>query len=191
MADKTNAHILHLSLAEHGKMCLVKGDIGEALRHFREAIRLSVSARAPEVFFRYYTQCVLETLEKSGAYDEVLEYCARADEHYATVEQTSALLRKDHGSIVERLGVMLLLLDRRDEARDAFARAVEIAGDRALPLSEAVHAWLLRGMVVTPERLRQQQQRHAYFTIDAKRLQPGLARALPPEGASAPSAALA
>ena len=193
MADATgrkgNAHMLHLSLAEHGKLCLVKGDTPEALRHFREAIRLSVSARAPEVFFRHYTHCVLEALEKSGAYDEVLEYCRRADEHYATVEKTSALLRKDHGTIVERLGVMLLLLDRRNEARDAFTRAIDIAGEGALPLSEALVAWLQRGMLVTVERLRQQQRRHAYFTIDAKHLQPELARALPPDGARAPTMA--
>ena len=56
-------HILHLSVAEHGKLCLLRGDVSEALRHFREAIRISVSAQAPEVFFRHYSQCVLEALE--------------------------------------------------------------------------------------------------------------------------------
>lgn len=50
-----NRHILHLSLAEHGKLCLLRGDGNEALR-------LCASARAPEVFFRHYTQCVLEAL---------------------------------------------------------------------------------------------------------------------------------
>ena len=191
MAEKTNAHMLHLSIAEHGKICLVRGDVYEALRHFREAIKLSVSAKAPEVFFRYYTQCVLEALELSGSYAEVLEYCQRADEHYEAMDRSSALLRKDHGTIVERLGIMLLLMDQRDEARDTLARASDIAGKGVLPLAESIFSWLQRGMAVTRDRLRQQQKRHSYFTVDASQLQPELARALPPENGAGPAAATA
>jgi len=181
---KNNVHIIHLSIAEHGKLCLIKGDVQEALRHFREAIKLSVSAKAPEIFFRHYTHCVLEALEKSGNFDEVEDYCRRADTHYQSLELDSALIRKDHGSTIERLALMLLLKKDSDLAQAEFERAVEIAGEGRLPLAEAMLGWLRRGLAITAERVRQMQNRHEYFQIIKANVNEAIARALPPEAAA-------
>jgi tetratricopeptide (TPR) repeat protein len=189
----SGAHRLHLSVAEHGKLCLLKGDIPEALRHFREALRLSVSARAPEVFFRHYTQCVLEALELGGHHADVAAFCRQADAHYGkifaergqTAPFDAALLRKDHGTTLERLGLALLQQGDAVAARETLTRAIAVAGAGALPLAEAILGWLRRGLTVSTERLRQMQAKHRYFTVRHGKVDPDLARALPPETASA------
>ena len=61
MADPV-AFSMHLGIAEAGKVHALAGRHPEALRHYREAIRLAVSSKAPEIFFRHYSQCVLESL---------------------------------------------------------------------------------------------------------------------------------
>lgn len=174
-----NVHMLHLSLAEQGKLHVLKGEAGEALRHFREAIKLCVSAKAPEVFFRHYTFCVLEALEKAGNYSEVEEYCRMADAHYDTLEQSSLIIKKDHGATIERLALMLLLQGKKDDAAAAFARAVAISKPSKLPLSEELQTWLKRGFAVSVERVRQLQHRHGYFTIKADTVNAAIARVLP------------
>ena len=187
-----NRHILHLSLAEHGKLCLLRGDGGEALRHFREALRLCVSAQAPEVFFRHYTQCVLEALEKAGNFAEVAEYCRDADAFYATRKLDDAFHRKDHGAILERWGIALICQDEREAAIATLTRATALAGPGVLPLAGELLGWLRRGYAISAERIAQLQHRHRYFVIRDGSVDPALARALPPDSArSAPMFALA
>ncbi|MES2442991.1 MAG: peptidylprolyl isomerase [Pseudomonadota bacterium] len=190
--NEAGRHILHLSVAEHGKLCLLKGDTREALRHFREAIRLCVSAKAPEVFFRHYTQCVLEALEKAGNFGEVVDYCTEAEAHYAGLGLDDAFHRKDRGSIAERLGIARVHLGDRDGAIEALERAVALAGPKVLPLAEDLLAWLRRGYVVSAARVGQLQKTHRYFVIRQDSINPALARALPPDnGSAAPRAVFA
>ena len=184
-------HILHLGVAEQGKLHLLDGRHGEALRHFREAIRIAVSARAPEIYFRHYTQCVLESLELSGDYDEIISFCRDADAYYAAIDTSEPLLAKDHGALLERLGVALLLSDRREEAAEALRRACGIAGRGVLPLAESLTQWLDRGLSVPGPVLRQAQRRHLYFVIRPETVDRRLARPLPPAPpAGAPQVAL-
>lgn len=183
--------MLHLSIAEQGKIHMLAGRHAEALRHFREAIRMAVSARAPEVFFRHYTQCVLESLELVGDYDEVIAFCHEADAHYAKIETDEPLLAKDHGALLERLGVALLLSERRDEAAEALKRACATAGPGRLPLADALSGWLARGLSVPLPVLRQAQRRHHYFVVRPETVDRGLARQLPaPAPGADPGAAL-
>lgn len=182
-----NRHILHLSLAEHGKLCLLRGDGGEALRHFREALRLCVSAKAPEVFFRHYTQCVLEALEKAGNFAEIADYCREADAFYAARQLDDAFHRKDHGAILERLGVALIRLDDREAAVAALGRATALAGPGVLPLAEELLGWLRRGYAISGERIGQLQHRHRYFVIREGSVDPALARAMPPDRSPSPA----
>ena len=178
-------HVVHLAIAEAGKVALLDGDYPEALRQLREAIRLAVSSRAPEIFFRHYTQCVLEALELSGDHAEVIAMCREADAFYQTVEREAPLLAKDHGSILERLGIALLQSDERADAKDALDRAVSRAGPGVLPLAEAVAGWLARGFAVPPTQLRQAQRRFNYFVVREDTVDRRRARAVPPEAANA------
>ena len=187
-----NRHILHPSLAEYGKLCLLRGDGNEALRHFREALRLCVSAKAPEVFFRHYTQCVLEALEKAGNFAEVTGYCREADAFYAQQQLDDAFHRKDHSAILERWGIALIHQDEREAAVATLQRATALAGPGVLPLAGELLGWLRRGYAISAERIAQLQHRHRYFVIREGSVDPALSRALQRESAApAPNFALA
>lgn len=175
----TATHDIHFGIAEAGKAAAIRGDHVEALRHYREALRLANAAKAPEVFFRHYTQCVLESLELTGAYNEVIEFCENAAGHYATAGTTADLHARDHGSILERLGVVLLKSGDVEAGKDALSRAIAIAGKGALPLAETVHGWLIRGMAPDLRRLSDQQKKHKYFTVRADQIDEARARPLP------------
>ena len=178
MADRV-LHIAHLGIAESGKLALLAGDHREALRHLREAIRLAVSSGAPEIFFRHYTQCVLEALELAGDLDAVIAFCSEADAHYGARSEDNELLAKDHGSILERLGVARILADDLTAARADLVRAIEVAGPGVLPLAERLHDWLRRGFAVPPVRLRASQRELGYFVVRADTVDRRLARPLP------------
>ena len=170
---------LHPGIAERGKLHALDGDHGEALRHYREAIRLAVGSGSPEVFFRHYTQCVLESLEHMEAWAEVLDFCERAEEHYRRTPPPNELARLDRASLAERRGVVLLKAGRPAEARVALEHAVAGAGPGKLPLSETVLGWLSLGWHVESRRLLEEQRRHHYFAVRRDAVRPDLAVALP------------
>jgi tetratricopeptide (TPR) repeat protein len=159
------AHSLHLNIAEAGKVHALAGRHAEALRHYREAIRLAVAAKAPEIFFRHYSQCVLESLERSGGDADIIAFCEAAEAHYAKQDADTPLHRKDRGSILERLGLAELRSGDVAAARATLNSAINLAGKGVLPLAEQVHGWLARGLAVSPALLTQAQQRHHYFVV--------------------------
>ena len=106
---EAQTHLLHLGIAEQGKLHLLAGRYKESLRHFREALRMAASAKAPEIFYRHYAQCVLEALELAGDFEEIIAYCQEADAHYETIPHMNPMLKKDHGELLQRLAIALLL----------------------------------------------------------------------------------
>lgn len=170
-------HGIHFSIAETGKLLALKGKHIDALQHYREALRLAVSSRAPEIFFRHYTQCVLESLELTGEYKEIIEFCTNADHHYASLDLHSSLHRRDHGSVLERLGLTHLKNDDLEQGRAALEKARAIAGDGVLPITDEVLGWLKRGFRVDKGRILSSQRKHKYFVVrhgqvDPKRAKP-------------------
>jgi tetratricopeptide (TPR) repeat protein len=183
---KDSAHKIHLSIAEAGKLHALKNNHKEALRHYREAMRLAVSSKAPEVFFRHYTQCVLESLELTESYAEVIQFCKDADKHYTQLKANSNLHRRDHGSILERLGIAQLKQGDQAAGKATLEQACQVAGEGTLPLTQEVLGWLQRGFAVDKARLLQSQRRRHYFVVrsdnvDAKQAQPLPAGKVAPE----------
>lgn len=185
--QQPSPHQIHLGIAEQGKLLALKGDHRDALRHYREAIRLAVSGKAPEIFFRHYTQCVLESLEHSGSYDEIVRFCTDADAHYAALGLDDDLRRRDHGAILERLGIVELKAGRTGVGRAALERAVETAGKGALPLAEEVLGWLTRGYAVDKARLHGAQTRHGQYVVRKGKVDRTIARPLPKGVGNAPA----
>ena len=173
-----NPHSMHFSIAEKGKIKALKGHHKGALKHYREAIRLAVSSRAPEVFFRHYTQCVLESLELTGAYDEVIDFCINADTHYASLHLNSPIHKRDHGSILERQGLVLLKKGDTSQGQLALEKACKIAGKKTLPLSEEILNWLQRGFSVDTSRIITSQRKHHYFVVRADQVDLKRAKAI-------------
>ncbi|SEG11188.1 tetratricopeptide repeat protein [Marinobacterium lutimaris] len=181
-AAAAEAHAYHLGVAEAGKCFALKGDHREALRHYREAMRLAVSASAPEVFFRHYCQCVLESLELTGQFQEVIEYCEKADAYYEQIssqkQAPSQLHGRDHASILERLGLIYAKQGESEAAIACLEKARTLAGSERLALTEQVYGWLRRGMVPDVARLTAAQRKHQYFTVRAEQVDARRARPL-------------
>jgi len=171
------SHNIHFSIAETGKCLALKGRHRDALQHYREALRLAVSSCAPEIFFRHYTQCVLESLELTGEYKEIIEFCRHADIHYASLDLHGSLHRRDHGSVLERLGLAHLKNGDMEQGREALEKARDVAGDGVLPITDEVLGWLKRGFRVDTGRILSSQRKHKYFVVrhgqvDPKRAKP-------------------
>ncbi|AJQ97764.1 hypothetical protein [Gynuella sunshinyii] len=177
-ATDSAVHVLHLSIAEHGKLLALKHQHKDALRHYQEAIRMAVSIRAPEIFFRHYTQCVLESLEKTESYQEVIEFCRNADQHYQRISAKIPLHKKDHASVLERQAVNELKAGDETSARVSLLRALEIGGKGVLPLSEELLSWLQRNLTVSLSRLQALQEKHHYFVVRRDQVNPQKARSL-------------
>ena len=176
--SQNQSHAIHLSIAEAGKLLALKGKHRDALQHYREALRLAVSSRAPEIFFRHYTQCVLESLELTGDYKEIIEFCTNADSHYAALDLHSSLHRRDHGSMLERLGLAYLKNEDVEQGQAALEKAREVAGDGVLPITDEVLGWLKRGFRVDTTRILSSQRKHKYFVVRQGQVDPKRAKPL-------------
>lgn len=176
-----DVHWLHLGLAEQGKLHALASEHDLALLYYREAMRRAVAAGAPEVFFRHYLECTLESLERAGSFAEVLDYCDRALAHHATLtpedDTMAAVMASDQAHLHQRRGVALLRCGRADEARDALTQAKRIAATRKgrLPLTEQLLGWLARGFHVEPRRLESELARQGYFAVRPDTVKPDIA----------------
>lgn len=172
-------HALHIGIAEAGKLRALAGDHTDALRHYREALRLAQAARAPEVFFRHYTQCVLESLERTGAHGEVIAFCEQAISHYDAQDATLAVHQRDKAALLERLALNRIKAGRGADAQAPLDAAMDMAATGDLPVARTVRDWLRRGMRPDPRRITELQAKHGYYAVTADRVEPDRAIALP------------
>lgn len=170
-------HQLHFGIAEQGKLHALRGEHDKALSHYRAALRVAVGSRAPEVFFRHYTQCVMESLELAEEYEAVVEYYQEADAHYETLDVDGNLYDRDRAAILERLGAVLLKSGDVEGARNALEQATRRAGAGGAPLAKELLGWLARGYSVAARQVTESQRRHDYFIVRPDRVD--AARALP------------
>lgn len=178
-------HKFHLGIAEQGKLYALEGKHALALTCYREAIRIAVSAGAPEVFFRHYMECTLESLEHMGAFADVVEYCDRAIAHHASLslsdDKQRDMARVDLVYIHQRRGVVLLKMGRVDEGRAALEQAAALAraGKLDVPLVKTVLDWLVRGFQVDARRIQMEQDTKRYFSVRKDTVDPKLAIQIP------------
>jgi tetratricopeptide (TPR) repeat protein len=172
---------LYIGLGEQGKAHALAGRHPEALRHYREAMRNAQADGAPEVFLRHYTQCALESLERLGAFDEVLATCDNAAEHYRKHPPSDDVARKDQASFLERAAVVLLRAQRPAEARQRLQRALEVAGEVPMPLARTLLGWLRGQLHLSLPRLEAELSRQHYWSVRADTVRTDWAVALPPQ----------
>jgi tetratricopeptide (TPR) repeat protein len=177
-AQNSKAHEMHFAVAEYGKVMALQNRHSDALHHYREAIRLAVSCKAPEIFFRHYTQCVLESLELTGSHREVIDFCNNAHGHYQSLKVSLQLHKKDHGAVLERGAVNYLKSGDKAAAIDYLQQAIDCSGKGVLPLAEELLQWLRRGLVVDGPRLLSLQKKHKYFVVRPEQVNKEQARSL-------------
>ncbi len=166
---------LHMGVAMRGKMYALGGNHARALQYYRIAIRISVEAKDPELFFRHYLDCVMESLELTGALDDVLAYCDRAIALYAEKPPPNVLARMDLASIHQRKGVVLMKKKENKAARAELKAALDEArkANKPMPLAANVMRWLDSGFAVDIPRLVAEQKRTGYFNVRRENVDPG------------------
>ncbi len=168
---------LHMGIATRGKLYALEGNHARAMQYYRVAIRVTVQHKEPEVFFRHYLDCVMESLELTGAYDDVLAYCDKAIELYTVNPPPNQLAKMDLATIYLRRGSVLLKRKDVAGARVAMQLAVDTAksaGGR-LKLAETVLRWLTSGFSVDSARLVAEQKRGGYFSVQRDKVDPSRA----------------
>ncbi|MFN8466280.1 MAG: hypothetical protein U0X20_12055 [Caldilineaceae bacterium] len=167
---------LHMGIAEQGKVYALAGKHALALQYYRQAIHMAVQAGDPEIFFRHYLECVMESLEQMGAHAEVLAYCEKAIAFYGEHPPANFLEQRDRAHVYERQGSVLLKRGDKEGAAAAFEQALRAAegSSQALPLAQTLLRWTRSGLHVDANRVLAEQRRTHYFsvrsdTVDASR----------------------
>jgi tetratricopeptide (TPR) repeat protein len=184
---------LCLGLAEQGKIYALARNHADALRHYREALRMArgfagggvagQGIAGGDVFFLYVTQCIMESLELSGALPELADYCAQLEAHFAAlpphlIAKDPAIARIRMGN-VERHGLALLQMGEEAEAAAMLGRALALAAPADLPVAKRVKQWLDRRFQVDVKQLRKLQSAHGYFMVRADSLRADIAVRIP------------
>jgi tetratricopeptide (TPR) repeat protein len=172
---------LHMGIAEQGKVYALAGKHALALQYYRHAIHMAVQAGDPEIFFRHYLECVMESLEQMGAHTEVLAYCEKATTFYGEHPPANLLEQRDLAHIYERQGSVLLKIGDKDGAAAAFEAALKAAdeGSQALPLAQTLLRWTRSGLHVDANRVLVEQRRTHYFSVRSDTVDAGRAIRLP------------
>ncbi len=177
--NTTHKNNLHVGIAEKGKLYSIEGNYKEALRHYREAIRLVKLNNDSEVFFQHYSQCVMETLEISGAHDEVITYCEKFIDFLAEKNQEELLVKKHLASVLEKLGVQYILKNENQIALPILKQAQSVLGKGKQPLTDELLNWVQRSYTITKKQVNDAQHKHHYFIVRKDKIRAEYAIELP------------
>lgn len=178
---ETNTPNLHLQIAENGKVLALKGNHSEALRHYKEAMRMCQQVINSEIFLQHYSLCAMESLELMQAYTEVITFCDKSIDFLndKKAERSDEILHKYLAALWERKGIQYVYLDDKEEALHALEQAQKEAGKIPMNLSKDLLNWLKRGYTITPKQVRDLQNKHQYFTVRKENVNEQIAVQLP------------
>lgn len=174
----TSNEYLHLGIAEKGKLYALEGNYKEALRHYKEAIRMTQNKPQGELFFQHYVQCTMEALELSGAYDEVISFC---EKFLDLLEEkgNDELILKYKAEMLQRMAIQFLLKDDKAEAEALFKTAQKIVGTGKLKLTDELLNWILRRYTLSKKQISDLQKKYNYFIVKKENVRPEIAVELP------------
>ena len=178
MEKDSNRYALHLGIAEKGKMNAVEGNHKEALRHYKEAIKMTQGQEMGEMFFQHYMQCALESLELMGAYDDVLNYCEKLMELLNTKEN-SELISKYKAETWQRMAIQHLHKDDPETALEYLIKATKETGKGKLKIADTLSNWINRKYKITKKQILDLQSENNYFIVNKNNLKPEIAIELP------------
>jgi len=173
--------MLHMGVAEQGKIYAVDGDHQTALLYYRRAMHMTIQDGDEEWFFRHYLECMIETLEVLESYSEVLEYCDKAIALYATKPPEDPISIRDLAHIHQRRGIILLKTGDNENAKSDLRESIRLtkAQGQKMPLADRVLRWLDSGLKVDKSRILAEQKRELYFTVRRDNVDPKRAVKLP------------
>ena len=125
----------------------------------------------------------MESLEKSGGHQEVIDYCQKALDLLQKQDLSEDATRKLYGSTLEKMAVQWLLLGDSDAALERLREARKVTGAKVLPLADQLLGWVERRYAITPKQIREAQERHRYFVVRREQINPKIAIELPKQAA--------
>ncbi len=173
-----DSNTLHIRLAEQGKIYSLEGNYTEALRHYKEAMRLVQLNNDSDIFFQHYSQCTMEALEQSESYDEVISFCEKYIQFLEEKEEDE-LIKKHKAYVLQRQGVQYLLKGENDTAKDLLSLAQKIIGRGKQFLTDELLSWVQRGYTIRKEQIEKLQEKHNYFIVRKDQINEKLAMKIP------------
>ncbi len=174
---------IHMGIAEQGKVHALEGNHQRALLYYRTAINMTVAANDPEVFFRHYLECALESMEHLSMLDDLMDYCDKALKIYENNPPPNQFARMDNAYLHQKKAIILMKMDKKQEAIDYFKKAIALAKEEKakLSLSETLLRWLSGGFFIDQNRMITEQYKQGYFNVRKDTVDPSKAITLPDE----------
>lgn len=169
--------MIHVRIAEYGKLCSLKGNHSEALRHYREALRLVQNKKDNEIFSQHYSQCVMESLEKIGSHDEVIMFCENYRE-FLDEKVDTEFIKRHRAFICERQAIQHLLKNEKEEAQPLLKEAQQAIGKGNQPITDQLLQWVQRSYFISKKQIEALQIRHHYFIVREGKVNPKIAMKL-------------
>jgi tetratricopeptide (TPR) repeat protein len=172
---------LHYNIAEQGKVYATKGNHKEALRHYKEALRMSQQVPKSDIFFQHYSQCAMESLEQMEAYNEVIIFCDKCIDFMETKDDLQAhpIFIKYLASLWERKAIQYLFLNEKEQAIEAFEQAIDVIKPHKLPLAQELHNWCKRGYTISKQQIEGLLKKNQYHTVRKENVNIQIAVELP------------
>ncbi len=172
---------LHYCIAEQGKLFALNGNHSEALRYFKEALRMCQGRPGADIFFQHYSLCAMESLELMQHYEEVIDFCDKCLKFLETKTEMEGLpvFQKLKASMWERKGIQYIHLGAKQKAINCFKQAQQIMENKQLPLTNELLNWVLRGYSISTRQIFDLQNRHHYFTVRKDNVDEKIAMELP------------
>jgi tetratricopeptide (TPR) repeat protein len=170
---------LHIRIAEKGKVYSLEGNYKEALRHYKEAIKMMQQTKDSEIFFQHYSQCVMEALELSEAYDQVISFCERYIDFLDEKDGDNILIKKHYATILEKQAIQYLHKEEKDISLELLKEVQQHVGKGKQPITDQLLNWFKRCFFVTKKQISALQKKHQYFIVRADVVNPKIAFELP------------
>jgi len=170
---------MHYRIVEQGKVYALEGNYGEALRHYREGIRLCQRESNSDLFFQHYSQCAMEALELSGANEEVISFCDKTIDFLENKIEDSEYAKRYYSNLLERQAIQFLLQEEKAEAIQLFKRVHDLVGIKIQPLTDQLLNWAQRGYTITSKQIKEAQTKYNYFIVRKENVNPAIALQLP------------
>lgn len=132
-----------------------------------------------EIFFQHYSQCVMEALELSGAHNEVIDYCEKFVEFLEQKDDTSSLVQRYYGMILEKMAIQYLLKEDKSEAKGLLAEVQKRVGRGQQPITDELLNWIQRGYSINKKLVVDLQKKHNYFIVRKDKVNKDIAMDLP------------
>lgn len=171
--------MMHLRIAEQGKLHSLEGNYSEALRHYQEALRMLEKEEKRDVFFQHYSQCIMEALELSESYDSVISYCEKYLDHLEEHDEEHPWIKGLNAHILEKMAVQYLWKGEQEEALELFKEVKELATANSQKITTQFLSWLQRGYHISKNQMADVLKRNHYYIVRKDTVNKGLALQLP------------